>query len=71
MNILFADGSVKTIYDANGDGYINPGFNGTFDTSNATLDGFTGNECEVDPATMWNDPYLNIDEFVKGKFEAS
>ena len=50
VNILFADGSVKTIYDVNGDGYINPGFFGPFDETTASTDGFTENECEVDPA---------------------
>ncbi len=71
MNILFADGSVKTIYDVNGDGYINPGYDAAFDADDAATDGFTGNECEVDPASMWNGPYLNFEEILKGDFESS
>lgn len=27
LNVLFVDGSVRPLYDRNGDGYINPGFN--------------------------------------------
>jgi prepilin-type N-terminal cleavage/methylation domain-containing protein/prepilin-type processing-associated H-X9-DG protein len=71
VNILFADGSVKTIYDVNGDGYINPGFMGPFSPGTAVTDGFTGDECEVDPAEMWNGPYLNFDDFIKGKFDTA
>lgn len=71
VNILFADGSVKTIYDVNGDGYINPGFNGGFTPANATTDGYQGNECEVDPAEMWNGSFLNFDELVKGNFDTA
>jgi len=62
---------VKTIYDLNGDGYINPGFNGPFTPATATSDGFTSDECEVDPAEMWNGPYLNFDDFIKGKFDTA
>jgi prepilin-type N-terminal cleavage/methylation domain-containing protein/prepilin-type processing-associated H-X9-DG protein len=71
VNILFADGSVKTIYDLNGDGYINPGFNGGFTPANATTDGYTSDECEVDPAEMWNGSFLNFDELVKGIFDTA
>jgi prepilin-type N-terminal cleavage/methylation domain-containing protein/prepilin-type processing-associated H-X9-DG protein len=71
VNILFADGSVKTIYDINGDGYINPGFTGPFLPANATTDGYTSDECEVDPAEMWNGSYLNFDELVKGNFDTA
>jgi prepilin-type N-terminal cleavage/methylation domain-containing protein/prepilin-type processing-associated H-X9-DG protein len=71
VNILFADGSVKQIYDVNGDGYINPGFTGPFTPANATNDGFTSDECEVDPAEMWNGSYLNFEEFIKGKFDTA
>jgi prepilin-type processing-associated H-X9-DG protein len=71
VNILMADGSVKTIYDVNGDGYINPGFTGPFTPATASSDGFTNDECEVDPADMWNGPYLNFDEFIKDKFDTA
>ncbi len=39
-NILFADGSIKTFSDLNGDGYLNPGF--TISTSNSTTQDFLG-----------------------------
>lgn len=71
VNILFADGSVKTIYDLNGDGYINPGFRGPFNEGTATTDGFTSDECEVDPSEMWNGSYLNFEEYVKGNFDTA
>jgi prepilin-type processing-associated H-X9-DG protein len=71
VNMLFADGSVKVIYDVNGDGYINPGLNGPFDATTATTDGFTDNECEVDPSEMWSGPYLNFDDFLKGIFDTA
>lgn len=71
MNVLMADGSVKQMYDNNGDGYINPGFTGPFTKANATSDGYTSDECEVDPAEMWNGGYLNFDEWIKGKFDTA
>ncbi len=39
-NILFADGSVKTYSDLNGDGYLNPGFD--ISTNNTTASQFLG-----------------------------
>ena len=70
VNILFADGSVKQIYDANGDGYINPGFTGPFTPATASSDGYTGDECEVDPAEMWNGPYINSED-LKANFDTA
>ena len=68
-NILFADGSVKTIYDVNGDTFINPGFPMTGGT--AESDGYTNSRCEIGPADMYNGPALNLDEIKKNQFETS
>ena len=53
VNVAFADGSVRAIEDANGDGYINPGFG--VDPSVATFEntGYTSAECEVNPWEMF------------------
>jgi prepilin-type N-terminal cleavage/methylation domain-containing protein/prepilin-type processing-associated H-X9-DG protein len=73
VNVLYADGAVKTHYDLNSDGYINPGF--AIDT---TLDigdleakvGYTNNRCEVGPADQFNGPMIDINIIKKTKFEA-
>lgn len=67
VNILFADGSVKTIYDLNGDGFINPGF--AMKGGTAEKDGYTNSRCEIGPADMYNGPFLNTSELLKGDFE--
>lgn len=55
-NVLMADGSVKTIYDGNGDSYLNPGhlMNGTPDADDGYLDG----TCEVAPFDVYTGPFL-------------
>ena len=74
-NIVMADGSVNTIQDQNGDGYLNPGF--IFDGSHD--DGSVGylstdypleypHQCEFGPATMYAGPWLDS-RVLKGKFE--
>jgi prepilin-type N-terminal cleavage/methylation domain-containing protein len=72
-NILFADSAVKTIYDVNGDGYLNPGFPiptelDTDDGLQASV-GYTNRRCEVGPATMFSGPYLSLAFIKKDKFE--
>lgn len=69
VNILFADGSVKTIYDLNGDSYINPGFPMAGGTPER--DGYTNSRCEVGPAEMYNGPFLNLSEILKENFETN
>lgn len=66
--MAFADGSVRAIEDANGDGYINPGFG--VDPSIATFEntGYTSAECEVNPWEMFPGVLLNGSNPVK-KFE--
>lgn len=57
-NILMADGSVKTFYDINGDGFLNPGF------------GVTGlSETEVDAVGYKDEtPEMTRDQFFAGIF---
>ena len=72
-NILMADGSVKTAYDTNGDGFLNPGFN--IDNSTETEEtlistvGYTDNTVELD----WFDIYCGVNllprKAMKGTFE--
>jgi len=66
-NILFADGSVRQLFDLNGDGYINPGF-----VLNATEDpelmGYTDNRCEVNPWECYNGIFLDS-RFTRKAFE--
>jgi prepilin-type N-terminal cleavage/methylation domain-containing protein/prepilin-type processing-associated H-X9-DG protein len=46
VNILFGDGSVKTVIDRNGDGYLNPGF----PVNNGTInDGYLDSTVELEP----------------------
>ncbi|MEW4565158.1 type II secretion system protein [Bremerella sp. JC770] len=60
-NILCADGSVKTAFDSNGDGFLNPGFDvnpaGTQDETQLTAKtGYTSSEVELD----WFDIYCGV-----------
>ena len=66
-NILMADGSVKTIFDENGDGYLNPGFPidpGTADSN----DGYLDNTVELAPFEVWSGPDITRSAY-KGNFE--
>jgi type II secretory pathway pseudopilin PulG len=71
-NIMFADSAVKTIYDMNADGYLNPGF-----PINTALDrdeleaviGYSNRRCEVGPATLFCGPWLDFRAVKKAKFE--
>ncbi len=65
-NILMADGSVKTILDKNGDGYLNPGFPATGGTGAG--DGYTDGTVELAPFEVFSGPFLD-DTIVKGNFE--
>lgn len=57
VNILFADGSVRGIYDWNGDGYINPGF-GVPNGADPELVGYTDPRCEVNPWEMFTGTFI-------------
>lgn len=50
-NVLMADGSVKSLYDANGDGFLNNGFP-AFDPTTEPDSPFQGSEIEVDPQAI-------------------
>ena len=70
VNIAFADGSVRTFLDTNGDKYINPGF---AVSSSATVDvlagavGFTSSEAEFASGEMYSGTFLQ--NFAKDAFE--
>jgi prepilin-type N-terminal cleavage/methylation domain-containing protein len=71
-NILFADSATKTVYDVNGDGYLNPGFPVDTSLSDDQLHGtigYTNRRCEVGPATMFSGPYLDLSFIRKDNFE--
>jgi prepilin-type N-terminal cleavage/methylation domain-containing protein/prepilin-type processing-associated H-X9-DG protein len=61
-NILFADGSIKSFVDVNGDGYLNPGFDIT--TNNTTIaqtqgTGYTDNIVELDRSAVFSGIFLD------------
>lgn len=58
LNLLFADGSVRRLFDANGDGYINPGF-GIPNASDPEIFGYTDPRCEVNPWEMFTGTYIS------------
>lgn len=58
LNVLFADGSTRRLYDANGDGYINPGF-GIPAGSDPEIFGYSDNRCEVNPWEMYTGVFLD------------
>jgi len=78
-NILFADTNVKTIYDSNGDSYINPGFPVTMTAQPnaeerailAATTGYTNNKCESAPAEFYNGPVLDNSIITKTVFETN
>jgi prepilin-type N-terminal cleavage/methylation domain-containing protein len=67
LNILMADGAVKTFYDVNGDTYINPGFDMNGGTEEK--DGYTDSNCEVSPAEMYNGALIDGETLLKGNYE--
>ncbi len=64
VNVSFADGSVRKLYDAIGDGYINPGFSIPAG-ANVELFGYADNRCEVNPWDMYTGVFL--DKAIKRK----
>jgi prepilin-type N-terminal cleavage/methylation domain-containing protein/prepilin-type processing-associated H-X9-DG protein len=76
VNVVFADGSVRSLEDVNGDGYINPGFRATglvtsasgfesiAEAQSATV-GYQDSETEVNPWELFSGTFLN--EGVAGK----
>ena len=66
VNILFADGSVKSFADQDGDQFLNPGFPAT--TGTADLDGFTSDTVELPPSQIFSGPFPQ-NAIKKGNFE--
>ncbi len=67
-NILMADGSVKTFYDTNGDGFLNPGFPVVLGSGqNAATVGYADSTVELSPGEMFNGVFLY--KLTKGKLE--
>lgn len=75
MNFVAADGSVKTIFDSNGDGYINPGHdlsNISFSTDKVQMQtkvGYVDSTCEIDPGDFFSGPILDIHVLLKANFD--
>jgi len=67
-NIVMADGSVKEFADANGDGFLNPGFavTGITAAEQATI-GYSDGTLEIQPGEMFNGVFLQ--RLTKGKLE--
>ncbi|MCA9089708.1 MAG: DUF1559 domain-containing protein [Planctomycetaceae bacterium] len=66
-NILMADGSVKTIFDLNGDGYLNPGFAAV--GGSQQFDGYTDAQVELEPFEVYSGPSIQQLSASKGDFE--
>ena len=74
VNIVFIDGSVRTLEDQNGDGYINPGFlvptptsESEIETQRATI-GYLSPEVETNPFEIFTGTSLK-GSFANKKFE--
>jgi prepilin-type processing-associated H-X9-DG protein len=59
VNVCFADGSVRKLYDTNGDGYVNPGFDIGGTLTNAAIAGYTSNQCEANPWELYPGTHLS------------
>lgn len=67
-NLLMGDGSVKSVTDKNGDGFLNPGF--PIDSSVADQnDGYLDNTVELEPFEVYSGPSISKAFVTKGKFE--
>ena len=62
LNLVFADGSVRSVEDVNGDGFVNPGFRAeTIASASFETTGFLDGECEVNPWEMYPGTFLSSD----------
>ncbi len=66
-NIAFADGSVRTFTDTNGDRFLNPGFNVSSSVGSVGSTGYTNNTIELPNAEIYNGTFLQ--NLGKDKFE--
>ena len=73
LNLLMADGSVKSITDLNGDGFLNPGFPVVGATKTAAelaeSVGYTDSTVEMSAFQVFNGVMLNGNSATKGAFE--
>ena len=67
LNLGMADGSVKSVIDTNGDGYLNPGFPGDEDSVEAA--GYTSNDVELLPGQVTSKAILVESLTRKAAFE--
>ena len=68
LNVVFADGSVRSFADDNGDGFINPGFGIDPTTASVELTGYTSPEVEVSSFEWYTGIFLQAD-YLQKKFE--
>ena len=67
-NLLMADGSVRTLFDTNGDKFLNPGFDASGMT--AAGDGYTEGPCEINSFEVFCGTFLTDPAtYAKGTFE--
>ncbi|MEM6688138.1 MAG: DUF1559 domain-containing protein [Planctomycetota bacterium] len=70
VNMLMADGSVKTFNDPNGDGYLNPGFR--LDNTDPAFEvagvGYSDAVTELQPGTVFSGLFIDESSY-KGQFE--
>jgi prepilin-type processing-associated H-X9-DG protein len=59
LNLLMADGSVKSVSDKNGDGFLNPGFPVDETAASAARDGYTDNTVELEPFNVYCGPTIS------------
>ena len=68
LNVVFADGSVRSFADDNGDGFINPGFGIDPNSATVALTGYTSPEVEVSSFEWYTGIFLQA-EYLQKKFE--
>lgn len=69
VNILFADGSVKSFTDLDGDQFLNPGHQVDPTQATAETDGYTTPTVELPPAEIFSGPFLPQGTVKKANFE--
>lgn len=71
-HLLMADGSVRALADANGDGYFNPGFykpEGFTQEELLRSNGYTDGGTEINFLEVFTGTVLNLEFITKGSFE--
>jgi prepilin-type N-terminal cleavage/methylation domain-containing protein/prepilin-type processing-associated H-X9-DG protein len=57
-NIMFADGSIRSFKDLNGDGYLNPGFDVDTNSPSVAKVGYSDSRIELPPALIFSGVFL-------------